>query len=251
MPSFSVHPDELVESTKKKLNDRSYFYANSNAGMGWTDRANRYELFLQSSSTAESLTHSLQGGVLPLAHHPAHARRHEHARPHQSVLPSLPLPVRADARPATLFGHRIPAPILFAPIGINKLYSPQGELVPAKIAGELGLPYCLSTAGSQPIEAVAAANDAGGAVRNESNGVWAYDGPNGGAAKGPRFFQLYMGHDDEIVSAQLCVHEGSRLMCLFVDRRSVCWRGHGSLGLMCACLLLIRGSSDGGRLIST
>lgn len=41
---------------------------------------------------------------------------------------------------AELFGHRIPAPILFAPIGINKLYSPQGELVPAKIAGELGLP---------------------------------------------------------------------------------------------------------------
>lgn len=43
---------------------------------------------------------------------------------------------------AELFGHRIPAPILFAPIGINKLYSPEGELVPAKIAGELGLPVC-------------------------------------------------------------------------------------------------------------
>ena len=43
-----------------------------------------------------------------------------------------------------LFGHRIPAPILFAPIGINKLYSPEGELVPAKIAGELGLPVCVS-----------------------------------------------------------------------------------------------------------
>ena len=42
MPSFSVHPEELPESTKKKLNDRGYFYANSNAGLGWTDRANRY-----------------------------------------------------------------------------------------------------------------------------------------------------------------------------------------------------------------
>lgn len=41
---------------------------------------------------------------------------------------------------AEIFGHTIPAPILFAPIGINKLYSPRGELVPAKIAGELGLP---------------------------------------------------------------------------------------------------------------
>jgi len=40
-PSFSVHPDELADSTSKKLNDRAYFYANSNAGLGWTDRANR------------------------------------------------------------------------------------------------------------------------------------------------------------------------------------------------------------------
>ena len=44
------------------------------------------------------------------------------------------------SREATIFGHRIPAPIMFAPIGINKLYHPLGELVPAKIAGELGLP---------------------------------------------------------------------------------------------------------------
>ena len=41
VPSFSVHPEELQESTKQKLNDRGYFYANSNAGLGWTDRANR------------------------------------------------------------------------------------------------------------------------------------------------------------------------------------------------------------------
>lgn len=41
VPSFSVHAEELAESTKKKLNDRGYFYANSNAGLGWTDKANR------------------------------------------------------------------------------------------------------------------------------------------------------------------------------------------------------------------
>ena len=41
VPDLSVHSEELVESTKKKLNDRGYFYANSNAGLGWTDRANR------------------------------------------------------------------------------------------------------------------------------------------------------------------------------------------------------------------
>ena len=41
VPTFSVHPEELQESTKKKLSDRGYFYANSNAGLGWTERANR------------------------------------------------------------------------------------------------------------------------------------------------------------------------------------------------------------------
>lgn len=29
-------------------------------------------------------------------------------------------------------------------------------------------------------------------------------GPNGGDAKGPRFYQLYMGHDDEIVRDGSC-----------------------------------------------
>ena len=60
--------------------------------------------------------------------------------------------------------------------------------------------YALSTAASQPIEEVAKANDAAAAVKNESNRVHEYSGPNGGGAQSPRFFQLYMGHDDEVVS---------------------------------------------------
>jgi hypothetical protein len=56
--------------------------------------------------------------------------------------------------------------------------------------------YCLSTAGSQPIEAVAEANDAGAAsAEYKANDSL----PNGGNAQAPRFFQLYMGHDDEVV----------------------------------------------------
>jgi len=54
----------------------------------------------------------------------------------------------------------------------------------------------LSTAASQPIEAVAAANDAGAtSVGHKSD----RNVPNGGNAQSPRFFQLYMGHDDEVV----------------------------------------------------
>lgn len=37
-------------------------------------------------------------------------------------------------------------------------------------------------------------------MKNESNSVHRYYGDNGGNAKSPRFFQLYMGHDDDVVS---------------------------------------------------
>ncbi|TFK43444.1 FMN-dependent dehydrogenase [Crucibulum laeve] len=190
LPSFSVHPEELQESTKNKLNDRGYFYANSNAGLGWTDRANR-EAFYR-----------------------------------WRIIPRMLVDTNVRDLTTELFGHRIPAPILFAPIGINKLYSPLGELVPAKIAGELGLPYCLSTASSQPIEAVAAANDQGASVKNESNSVHKYDGPNGGNASSPRFFQLYMSHDDEITISLLerAWKSGFDVCMLTVDTWQLGWR---------------------------
>jgi len=34
-----------------------------------------------------------------------------------------------------LFGHKIRAPIVFLPIGVNKIYHPEGELPVAKVAG--------------------------------------------------------------------------------------------------------------------
>ena len=124
VPSFSVHPDELEDSTKRRLNDHGYFYANSNAGMGWTDRANReafYRWRIIPRMLVDTNTRDLTSKSLP-----------EHAFLKGTNLTSCPV--------APLFGHKIPAPIMFAPIGINKLYTPKGELVPAKVAGELGLP---------------------------------------------------------------------------------------------------------------
>ncbi|KAI0353025.1 L-lactate dehydrogenase [Trametes cingulata] len=190
LPSFSVHPEELQESTKKKLNDRGYFYANSNAGLGWTDRANR-EAFYR-----------------------------------WRIVPRTCVDTNTRDLTTTLFGHKIPVPILFAPIGINKLYSPLGELVPARVAGELGMPYCLSTAASQPIEDVARANDEGASLKNESNSVHEYNGPNGGNAKSPRFFQLYMGHDDDITLSLLnrAWKSGFDVVMLTTDTWQLGWR---------------------------
>ncbi|KAF8165264.1 FMN-dependent dehydrogenase [Crassisporium funariophilum] len=190
LPSFSVHPDELEESTKTKLNDRGYFYANSNAGLGWTARANREAFY------------------------------------NWRIIPRMLVDTNTRDLTTELFGHRIPAPILFAPIGINKLYHTQGELIPAKIAGELGLPYCLSTAGSQTIEDVAKANEEGFSVKNDSNSAYSYSGKREGNGSAPRFFQLYMGHDDAVTISLLerAWKSGFDVCMLTVDTWQLAWR---------------------------
>ena len=96
-------------------------------------------------------------------------------------------------------------PIGFAPIGINKIYNPLGELPVAKAAQELNLPYCLSTAGSTPIEDVAAAN-----------------------GEGVRLYQLYMPHDDELTISLLTrAHDSGFTACILtLDTWQLAWRHH-------------------------
>jgi isopentenyl diphosphate isomerase/L-lactate dehydrogenase-like FMN-dependent dehydrogenase len=108
----------------------------------------------------------------------------------------------------TIFGHRVSAPIGFAPIGINKIYHPEGEAAVARVAGELKLPYCLSTAGSASIESVGAAN----------------------GDSGPRFFQLYMPHDDELTLSLLnrAWKAGFDALILTTDTWQLGWR-HGDV----------------------
>lgn len=51
-------------------------------------------------------------------------------------------------------------------------------------------------------------------------------GPNGGNAKGPRFFQLYMGHDDEITISLLerAWKSGFDVLMLTTDTWQLGWR---------------------------
>jgi isopentenyl diphosphate isomerase/L-lactate dehydrogenase-like FMN-dependent dehydrogenase len=120
-----------------------------------------------------------------------------------------------------IFGHKVPAPIGFAPVGINKIYNPSGELPVARAAGALGLPYCLSTAGSQSIEHVGHANDEG-AKKGQGNTSTAA----GGGEKGVRFFQLYMPHDDELTRSllQRAVDNGFTACILTLDTWQLGWR---------------------------
>jgi isopentenyl diphosphate isomerase/L-lactate dehydrogenase-like FMN-dependent dehydrogenase len=75
----------------------------------------------------------------------------------------------------TILGTRMPAPVLFAPVGVQTLAHPDGELATAPAAAELGLTYVHSTQASHKMEDVARAN-----------------------GRGPRWYQLYWPTDDEL-----------------------------------------------------
>ncbi|OBJ54299.1 alpha-hydroxy-acid oxidizing protein [Mycobacterium sp. 1423905.2] len=82
----------------------------------------------------------------------------------------------------TLFGRRLPAPILVAPVGAAGLVHPQADVEIGAAAATLGLPYIFSNQGSAAMEDTAAAMDHV-------------------AAKAPRWFQLYWSTNDAVVDS--------------------------------------------------
>jgi len=79
---------------------------------------------------------------------------------------------------ATVLGMELPAPLLLAPIGVQKVVHEDGELATARAAAALGLPLIASTASHFTLEEIA---EAGG--------------------EGPRWFQLYWPNDPELLAS--------------------------------------------------
>lgn len=142
-------------------------YASCNAGQSWTHYANRLAFY-----------------------------RHQ-------VIPRMLVDTDHRDTATTIFGHKVAAPIGFAPIGINRIYHPTGELSPAKVAKELNLAYCLSSAGSYSIEDVAKAN-----------------------GDGPRFYQLYWSPNDDVTISMLerAAKNGYTALILTTDTWQLAWR---------------------------
>ncbi|PKZ65871.1 lactate 2-monooxygenase [Gordonia terrae] len=83
-----------------------------------------------------------------------------------------------------LFGRRLPAPVLFAPVGAGSLAAPDADALIGRAAAELGVPYIFSNQASVSMENVAAAMD-------------------DVQADAPRWFQLYWSTDDDLVDSLL------------------------------------------------
>ncbi len=112
----------------------------------------------------------------------------------------------------TVLGTELPAPVLLAPVGVQTIVHPDGELASARGAAELGLPVVASTAADRTLEQIAEA-----------------------AGDAPRWFQLYWPRDDAITESLVRRAEAAGYSALVVtlDTIELAWRpedlSHGYL----------------------
>jgi lactate 2-monooxygenase len=107
----------------------------------------------------------------------------------------------------TVFSTAMPAPLLLAPVGVQSIIHPDGELAVARAAGGLGVPMVASTASSFTLEEIAAAGEEGG-------------------AGSPRWFQLYWPKSDELAASFVARAEaaGYEAIVVTLDTPLLAWR---------------------------
>ncbi|MCW2842817.1 MAG: FMN-dependent alpha-hydroxy acid dehydrogenase [Nocardioides sp.] len=121
------------------------------------------------------------------------------------IVPRMLVDVEHRDTSVELLGRRLPAPLLFAPIGVLEMAHPEAERAVATAARNLGLPMVISTQGSLPMEETAAA-----------------------LGESPRWYQLYWSKDDSVVDSFLARAEaiGSEALVVTLDTHVLGWRTH-------------------------
>ena len=94
------------------------------------------------------------------------------------IVPRMLRDVSVRELGTSLLGTALPAPLMLAPVGVQSIVHPDGELAAARAAASLGLPFTHSTAASHSMEEVAEAM-----------------GP------APRWYQLYWPQDRELAAS--------------------------------------------------
>ncbi|WP_367131575.1 lactate 2-monooxygenase [Saccharothrix sp. HUAS TT1] len=169
VPPFTTDPEALEASARERLGPGPFWYVAGAAGGGATARANR-QAFDDWRIVPRMLTDA--------------TRRH---------------------LGTSLLGTDLPAPVLLAPVGVQSILHPDGELATARAAAELGVPFVLSTASSHTIEEVAEA-----------------------AGDAARWFQLYWPNDPDVAASILdrARRAGYRVLVVTLDTWTLAWRPH-------------------------
>ena len=168
-PPFTTDPEALADSARARLGPGPYWYVAGGAGSGATTRANR------------------------------------EAFDHWRIVPRMLRDATTRHLRTTVLGTDLPAPVLLAPVGVQSIVHPDGELATARAAAELGVPIVLSTASSHTIEEVAQAS-----------------------GDGPRWFQLYWPNDPDVCLSILrrARENGFHTLVVTLDTWTLAWRPH-------------------------
>jgi lactate 2-monooxygenase len=167
VPMFTTDGTRLEEAARGTLEPGPFGYVAGGAGSGATVRANR-EAFDRWRIVPRMLTDATKRDLS-----------------------------------TTVLGTDMPAPVMLAPVGVQSIVHPDGELATARAAAALGVPMILSTASSHTIEDVA-----------ESNG------------DGPRWYQLYWPNDNDVTISILSRAKaaGFTTLVLTLDTWTLAWR---------------------------
>jgi lactate 2-monooxygenase len=122
---------------------------------------------------------------------------------HHRIVPRMLRDVSIRDMRTEMFGIGHRAPVLLAPVGVQSIIHPDGELASARGAAAAGIGYVASTAASYPMEEIAAA-----------------------AGEVPRFYQLYWPKDPELTASFVRRAEAAGYSALVVtlDTTLLAWR---------------------------
>jgi isopentenyl diphosphate isomerase/L-lactate dehydrogenase-like FMN-dependent dehydrogenase len=130
-------------------------------------------------------------------------RANREAFDHWRLRPRMLRDVSQRSLARTVLGTELPAPVLLAPIGVQTLAHPDGELAMARGAAQVGVPLVASSAASHTIEQIA----------QEAGDL-------------PCWYQLYWPRDRELARSfvQRAEHAGYRAIVVTLDTWLLGWR---------------------------
>ena len=122
---------------------------------------------------------------------------------HYKIVPRILRNVSERDSSIELFGHKIPAPLLFSPVGVLEMVHPEADLAVGRAAAKERLPFIFSNQASKPMEEVAAA-----------------------MADSPRWFQLYWSKSNDLVASLVTRAErcGCSAIVVTLDTTLLGWR---------------------------
>jgi lactate 2-monooxygenase len=154
-------------------------------------------------AAAEKLDAGARGYVFGGAGSEDTQRENLEAFRRRRIVPRMLRDVSVRDLRTTVLGTAMPAPVLLAPVGVQSIIHPEGELAVARAAAGLGVPMVASTASSFTMEEIAEA---------------------GGDA--PRWYQLYWPRTDDLARSFVARAEaaGYGAIVVTLDTPLLAWR---------------------------